>query len=280
MPGLAPPIEAPQPGQRVSVTCGPLRIAARFPPGLATGRTRGWLDAPDLPANVEGVIETGHVPAIETLTFLRLDPDGCRFETPLGLGDVDFTTGTAQFRIPDTQDLRVRSRATVEVLLATAYAQVLLRGGMWLHAACLMLQGRAYVVCGHSTAGKSTLAMRFPDAWLHDELTFVVPGPRGWQVWRQAEWRGTREERPWLLELGGLLALGPDRTQTKVEPLPGNEGLTRVLACAYHAGGQATPRLFDGALALTADWPVRQLSHCLADSPDVVAQRIVEGCGG
>jgi hypothetical protein len=174
----------------------------------------------------------------------------------------------------------MRSRALVEVLLATAYAEVLLRGGMWLHAACLELHGRAYVVCGPSTAGKSTLAMRFPRQWLHDELTFVVPGPDGWQVWRQAEWRGTREERPWILDLGGLLALGPDRTHTRVTELVGNEGLTRVLACAYHAGGEATSRLFDGALALTAQWPPRELSHCLADSPEVVAQRIVEGSRG
>lgn len=275
---------APQVGRRVTATCGPFRVAARFPPDVETGRQRPWLDPPGLPAEVEGTVEIGPLTPQDTLTFSRLDRAGCAFEAPSSAAEVDFATGTATFRLPDVREDRVRGRAAVEVMLATAYAEVLLRGGLWLHGACLWLDGLAYVVFGPSTAGKTTLANRFPHAWLHDELTFVVPtsaqGVRGWEVWRQAEWRGTREPRPWTVPLGGLLALGPDRTQTCVESLESTEGLGRMMACLYHAGGVATPRLFDGALALAAACPPCELSHCLEDSPEVVARRIVEGCNG
>ena len=271
-------------GVRVTATCGPFRVAARFPPGLATGRQRPWLDPPGLPADLEATVEIEPLTPRDRLTFSRLDCDGCRFEAPSSAADVDFTSKTATFRLPDVDDDRERGHAAVEVMLATAYAEVLLRGGVGLHGACLWLDGLAYVVFGPSTAGKTTLANRFPQAWLHDELTFLVPsasgGVCGWEVWRQAEWRGAREPRPWTLPLGGLLALGPDRTQTAVTPLESNEALSRLLACQYYAGGVATPLLLDGAIALAQACPPGELSHCLADAPDVVARRIVEGCRG
>lgn len=262
-------------GARVTVTFGTYRVAASYPAGLATGRHRPWMDPPGLPADVEAQVTCGAVAGVAALTFSRLDPSGCAFDAEHCSVAVDFAVGTGTLRLIDTDDPRQRARAGLEALLSTGYAHVLLRGGIWLHAASLILDGRAYVVAGPSTAGKTTLAMRFPDAWLHDEHTFAVPTPDGWQVWRQAEWRGTREPRPWTVPLGGVLVLGADRSRTAVTPLPAGEGLSRMLATAYYAGGVAATRLLANGCALAAAYPVMELSHCLDDSPDVVAQCIV-----
>ena len=59
----------------------------------------------------------------------------------------------------------------LDALLGTGYAHVLLKGGICLHAASVLIDGRAWVFAGQSGAGKTTLSQRFGDAWLDRKST-------------------------------------------------------------------------------------------------------------
>ena len=195
------------PGQRVTVTFGAWRVGATYPPRVLSMRTQGWHDPPGLPADVELSFEYGDVaPGDGTVDFARLDQSGCEFDSGRSHVEVDFRAARGQATL-QRSERNVTAFGALDALLGTGYAHVLLKGGIWLHAASVLIDGRAWVFAGQSGAGKTTLSQRFGDAWLHDEHTFLVPSGSGWQFWRQAEWRGPREPRPWITDLGGLCVI-------------------------------------------------------------------------
>jgi hypothetical protein len=73
---------------------------------------------------------------------------------------------------------RVEEAYPLEITLRVALASRLpLEGGVPLHAAGIVLDGRSVAFFGPSGAGKSTLAATCREGVLSDELVAVVPGP-------------------------------------------------------------------------------------------------------
>ncbi|MSP91614.1 MAG: hypothetical protein EXR79_07400 [Myxococcales bacterium] len=208
--------------------------------------------------------------------FSRFDANGYAARAPWASVELDRTSaqGTLTLHVPHEQPEGVHD-AAVEGMLTAGLAEVLVRGGIALHAATLQAGGRAWVIAGHSGVGKTTLARRFPGVASHDEIAYLVPTPAGWTAWHHAEWRGLPGEHALVLPLGGLFVLLPNvRTRTEVVAAPAGERAALVLARAYYAGGAATPWLLDAAAALGRDVPVGLLSHCLDDSPETIAETL------
>ena len=261
---------------RVTAAFGPYRVALHLPPDTDSGRS-GWVDPPGLPADLELRVTLAPGPGHEALVFQQFDTSGYRFETKSTRTEVrwdDHGVGQGHVTLDGASDPLLRVNAVLEALLGAGYAEVLRRGGALLHATTLWLQGRAHVVAGHSGAGKSTLAARFADRYLHDEHAFLVPGPTGWQIWRHAELRGPRDERPWVLDLATLSHLGPDRSRTARTPMPNREHFPAILRHTYFAGGAALDRVLAGCAALVREVPPQTLSHCLAE-PDAAVEGVL-----
>lgn len=253
----------------LTVRFGDFRVGLQWPAAADMRFAAGWLDAPgqcaDLVLRVAYDSAAGDCPP----SYTRFDPEGFAFEGVRCAVRAEFASGGDMLlSLPAAPH---RTGALFAGLLATAYAEVLRRGGVFLHAATLLHEGRAWVVAGHSGAGKTTLAARFADAQLHDEYAILVPtGGGAWSVWRYCESRGPRGDLPWCTPLAGIAVLGPDRSRTCVRPIAPPEAFAALFVHTYHAGGAAAPAAFEGVLALLRDFPLRQLSHCLAEPPAAV----------
>lgn len=74
----------------------------------------------------------------------------------------------------------------IEYTLRVVYALLAVRhGGLLLHAAGIVQQERAYLFCGQSGSGKTTVArLSPPDAVLNDDLVLLLPsGLTGWEAY-------------------------------------------------------------------------------------------------
>ncbi len=256
--------------QNLSVRFGDFHVGLRLPAGADASFAADWLAAPGQPADIDLDLSCDPAAGDCEPTYTRLDPEGFAFQ---GMrcavhGSFAARRGAIVLNRPPAPE---RTGPLFAGLLATGYAQVLTRGGVLLHAATLLHRGRAWVVMGHSGAGKTTLAERFADTYLHDEYAFLVPDAAGgWSVWRYCESRGPREARPWRVPLAGIAVLSADRSRTAVQPIASADAFATVCVHAYHAGGAAAQAVFDGVLALVRDHPPRHLSHCLGQAPAAV----------
>ncbi len=201
----------------------------------------------------------------EIARFHRLDATGFAFQAPSCHGEGDWPTASGELHLHDaTRDRRQRVTMLHESLFAACYAWLLPRGGLLLHAATLWLGGRAFVVAGPSTAGKSTLAERFAPNWWSDEHAFLQRDGDAWFVMRHAEFRANQGPFPWRVPLAGLLWLGPERTQSRLTPLTVGTALPRILPQALVAGPVTSGPVLDAVAQLSRLVPVAELSHCLA----------------
>ncbi len=87
----------------------------------------------------------------------RLDPRGARFEMPEGDVAVD-SAGGAVLRLSDAAAPERRWFALLNLLRAALAWRLPSRGGLLLHAAAVVLDGRAFVLAGSEGSGKSTFA--------------------------------------------------------------------------------------------------------------------------
>ena len=138
------------------------------------------------------------------------------------------------------------------------------QGGMLMHASSVALNGRAWVCTGVSGAGKTTISRLAPPHAhiLTDEMSFIRPEDGRYAV------HGT----PFSGELGRpgenlsaplagvfLLAQGPEN---RIDQLSQAEAVRALMAnILYFARDDAlTARVFDNAIALAAQVPVRKLT--------------------
>lgn len=138
----------------------------------------------------------------------------------------------------------------LEAVVRTAMmARLPLVGGLPLHAAGVVLGGRALAFYGPSGAGKTTLAGTCPETVLSDELVAITPGDPPTLV-RSGFWgEGRGQERAGGAPLAALVALdrGPDFELSRLGPMDAARGLLAALPVPL-----ARP-LWSRALAVAGD---------------------------
>ena len=156
----------------------------------------------------------------------------------------------------------------LEVVVRTAMmARLPLVGGLPLHAAGVVVEGRGVVFLGPSGAGKTTLASTSPFPVLSDELVAVVPG-HPFDLVRSGFWgegAATGRTRPAPLALLVDLAKGPAFRLSRLRPA---EAAGRVLASApVPLAPPLWSRSLAAAAALVREVPVRRMEWAPAEPP-------------
>jgi hypothetical protein len=146
------------------------------------------------------------------------------------------------------------------------------RGGLLLHAASTVEEGRALAFFGVSGAGKSTVAHGF-SAMLSDEITCITPDLHA----HRAPFTGERLPPPVPLSapLAGLFAI-EQALSFSVRPLQAAEAVKRVLRCVVNVSHDRTlsRQLIDSSERLCARIPV-SLARLPRLPDDPVAARAV-----
>ena len=156
----------------------------------------------------------------------------------------------------------------LEAVIRTAMtARLPLLGGLPLHAAGVVAEGRGVAFFGPSGAGKTTVASTSPYPVLSDELVAVVPG-RPFALVRSGFWGEGEETGPTgsvTLALLVDLAKGPAFTLTRLRPA---EAAGRLLASTPVP---LAPPLWSRALAVAAalvrEVPVQRMEWAPAEPP-------------
>jgi len=156
----------------------------------------------------------------------------------------------------------------LEVVVRTAMmARLPLVGGLPLHAAGVVVEGRGVVFLGPSGAGKTTLASTSPFPVLSDELVAVVPG-HPFDLVRSGFWgegAATGRTRPAPLALLVDLAKGPAFRLSRLRPA---EAAGRVLASApVPLAPPLWSRCLAVAAALVREVPVHRMEWAPAEPP-------------
>ena len=256
---------------------GDLAFAVDFPEHFGAVR-RPWRGPSGANVRLAFRAQSSDAPLTDAVTaFSQLDAAGFAFRAASCHGSGSWTSGTGTLVLHDAARSQVqRVQMLQEALFAACFAHLLAHGGLLLHAATLWIDGRAFVVAGPSTAGKSTIAARFAPNWWSDEHAFLAQENGAWQVMRHVEFRGNEGPFPWRAPLAGLLWLGPERTQSRVVPLHPGDALQRILPQALVAGPPTAPLVLDAVAQLCQHVPVVALSHCLA-TPVAELARLIAG---
>jgi hypothetical protein len=153
------------------------------------------------------------------------------------------------------------------VIRTTMTARLPLVGGLPLHAAGVVIEGRGVALFGPSGAGKTTVAAMSPYPVLSDELVAAAPG-RPFHLVRSGFWgEGMASGSPGPAPLALLLDLakGPAFRLVSLRPA---EAAGRLLASAPVPLG---PPLWSRALAVAAELvrqvPVQRMEWAPADPP-------------
>lgn len=267
-----------------------MRVGVHFIDGRPTrfDHVYSWMEPPGAPADVEVGLRRGGdsdaAPAADTVApadEFRTD-GGCitgwqgASVTVRRSGEPHRWAGVYQ---PEDAGGGPFGVAVLEAATGAVFAEVFARGGLVLHAATLAFGGRAFVVCGQSGRGKSTLVGRLPAAHLHEEHAFLVPTADGWTFWRLAQARGPWDDRTWHVPVAGILLLSEERDVTRVSEVAPADGLAGIVRTLYWMGAALGPELLERAARLAATLPVSSLAHCLATPSDDVAAAIMASAG-
>jgi len=156
----------------------------------------------------------------------------------------------------------------LEAVIRTAMtARLPLLGGLPLHAAGVVVEGRGVAFFGPSGAGKTTVASTSPFPVLSDELVAVVPG-RPFDLVRSGFWgegKETARTGPVALALLVDLAKGPAFALTRLRPAV---AAGRVLASApVPLAPPLWSRTLAAAAALVGNVPVYRMEWSPATPP-------------
>ena len=156
-------------------------------------------------------------------------------------------------------------------------------GALEVHACGLVWRGRAFVLCGQSGAGKSTMARLWRrhtrgTSILSDDRMVLCPTGRGVRAWG-TPWHGdggfaSPESRP----LGALFFLKHGRA-SRARTMPRAEAAARLLARSFPPPWDpvAIARALDTCAAVTAAVPAFELSFRPDRSAIQAARAAVEG---
>jgi len=138
------------------------------------------------------------------------------------------------------------------------------QGGMLMHASSVVRGGHAWVFTGVSGAGKTTISRLAPpqSRILTDEMSFLRPEEdhyfaHGTPFSGELGRPGENLRAP----LAGVFLLAKGR-ENRIDPLPRTEAIRALMAnTLYFARDDAlTTRVFDNAIAMAAQVPVRRLT--------------------
>ena len=129
-----------------------------------------------------------------------------------------------------------------------------------LHASAVMRRETAFLFCGPSGAGKTTMAAALAPAWpvVNDEVNWIRRSAGGWRLVNQRFWMG-RDEVP-MLRVGGVFVLQRSLSGSWIGPgLVPAESFARLLAThvAIVDNDPTLPRRCRMLKALVEEVPVR-----------------------
>jgi hypothetical protein len=141
--------------------------------GIVRERYRGFL-SPTIPAEMSAWrIEMNAAPALSLPDDVVVRPDGAPSRFHVTRGDLAGTVDLGRRR--GTVSLAGPNEFSIDSFLRIVYSLALVDAhGLVVHAASLVRHGRAFLFCGRSGSGKTTIARLSPDATLlSDELSIV-----------------------------------------------------------------------------------------------------------
>jgi hypothetical protein len=150
-----------------------------------------------------------------------------------------------------------------EYFLRLVYALLAFEaGGLLMHAAAVVIAGRACVFLGPSGSGKSTVARLAGEfAVLNDDLVLLMPAPGRWVVHTTPFWNNPGSAAQISqADLGGLFCLAHDR-RVFLEPLTASRGAAELLASlpVVNADPQRSASLIQRCQAILVQFPCRRL---------------------
>jgi hypothetical protein len=161
-----------------------------------------------------------------------------RFVSPRAEGHIDAEGGQASLRLFGPHPL-----GDIEYCLRIIYALLAFQqGGLLVHGAGLVQQGRALIFFGHSGSGKTTVARLSPQAaLLNDDLVLLLPHAEGWHVHATPFWNPTQAARPTpgAAPLAALLRL-VQAPRVTLEVLSPAQAAAELLACVPMLPGSIT----------------------------------------
>ncbi|MCU0832919.1 MAG: hypothetical protein MUC77_00585 [Chromatiaceae bacterium] len=153
-------------------------------------------------------------------------------------------------------------------------------GGMLLHSAGLVVDGRALLFVGRSNAGKTTLSRKADAAGarvLSDDINLVLPAADGYAVHSvpfTGEFRRRVALEPGAVPLAGILLLekGPRLT---LAPVGAAAAVSALFAqCPFvNTGAEEAPGLLDSLARLVTATPVARLTVALDDPFTTIIDR-------
>jgi hypothetical protein len=162
------------------------------------------------------------------------------------------------------------------------------QGGVLLHSVGVVQDGRAYLFCGRSNVGKTTLARKaaaLGHPVLSDDINLLLPEGQGYRAHKvpfTGEF-GRRAENlsgPGSFPLGGL-ALLEQASSLSVAPVTAGESVARlVTGCPFvNDDADEFPALMDVLTGLVGALPVVRLGVARADPFDAVMAALLERIG-
>lgn len=274
------------PDRRLTIAAGDFRIALHVPETFPDEET--FCDPPGLPAQMSVYLSdtTDYGPISDR--YLHRDARGYSFESPACRGTVDVQNGSGKFELFALRDdfTNRAIRPLLDIAMSACLDRIVRQKGIMLHACTLALNGKAYVFCGDSGRGKTTLYHRFiklsaddphVDAPLGDEWSMLAPDSNGdWHYWWYQYARGPFEARPQTLPLGGVFHIDEDRSQTAVKPMQVADAVAAVALSTYFVQGIEPQSLLDSAMALATTVPNARFSHCLTTGRDILAATVTK----
>lgn len=186
---------------------------------------------------------------------IHFDGNRAHFQSPGFRGMVDQNGGHAEVRL-DSFQAENQADYFLRVCLALLAYQA---GGLLVHAAGIVHQGRAFLFFGPSGSGKTTAARCSPpDAVLNDDLVLLLPAKTGWRAFGTPFSNPTQvPPRADSAPAAALLRLVQSK-EVRLSPLGWGQALAELLVSAPVLNASPFPPL-DRCQQILADLPVYSL---------------------
>jgi hypothetical protein len=185
-------------------------------------------------------LTTYHTPQPTTTgtAAMQFFPTSGRFVSASAEGHIDIGAGQASLHLFGPHPL-----GDIDYCLRIIYALLAFQqGGLLVHGAGLVQQGRALIFFGHSGSGKTTIARHSTHATLlNDDLVLLLPHAAGWHVHATPFWNPSQAARPTpgAAPLAVLLRL-VQAPHVALEPIGPAQAAAELLACVPLLPGSLT----------------------------------------